>query len=291
MKAAQGARPFFPFERKLIDYHHCVPKPVAITFLAALLLVGCSDQLENENAALKARNRALEASRKEAEVTIDGLKTNVTYLQDRLRDSQTSEQEQNVEQKRLIATLTAESTRQKEDIENLRRAMADEKALFEKYKEDITQQLQKPARVKVTLTYKDSAASANLPDNGASVSLHLIKDTTVVYRTTAGADGIAILDRVKPGKYLCVIHSGNAHQRLRPGGAELVRQRIWKTDRTMLTSYIDDKQIRLLDHDLSDADASGHFLEALLAKTLVREIEIAPQDAVNLTHDFGPGAF
>lgn len=267
-------------------------KPSVTTLLAGLLfLVGCSDQLENENTALKARNRSLEASRKEAELTIDGLKTNITYLQDRLRDSQTADQEQNLEQKRLIASLTAETTRQKEEVENLRRTMADEKALFEKYKEDITQQLQKPARVKVTITYKAAGSNDNLPDNGASLSIHLIKDTTLVYRATAGADGVAIIDRVKPGKYLCVIHSGNAHQRLRPGGAELVRQHIWKTDRTMLTSYIDDKQIRLLDHDLSDSDASGHFLEALLSKTLVREIEIAPEDAVNLTHNFGPGAF
>jgi hypothetical protein len=151
--------------------------------------------------------------------------------------------------------------------------------------------MQKPAQVKVAISYKDIVSNNKMPDNGATVSLHLIKDTTIVYRVVAGSDGVAVVDRVRPGKYLCVIHSGNAHQRLRPGGAELVRQRIWKTDRTMLTSYIDDGQIKLLDRDLSDSDASGHFLEALLAKTFVQELEIVPQDLVNLTHDFGQGAF
>jgi hypothetical protein len=273
-------------------YYHCeVLKPAAISVLAALVFVGCSDQLENENTALKAQNRSLAAQRKDADATIESLKTNVAYLRDRLREMQTADQEQSVDQKRLISSLTAETIRQKEDIENMRRAVADEKALFEKYKEDVQQQIQKPGRVKVTITYKDTVSNNSVPDKGASISLHMIKDTTTVYRATAGVDGVAVIDRVKPGKYLCVLHSGNAHHRLRPGGAELVRQRIWKTDRTMLTSYIDDGQIKLLDRDLSDSDASGHFLEALLAKTFAQELEIVPQDIVDLTHDFGPAAF
>jgi len=271
-------------------YCVAVLKPYAV-ILGTLVLVGCSDQLENENSALKVQTHSLSESRKAEEGRISLLSTNIAALQDKIRELQTSDQDQIADQKRLIATLTAENIRQKEDIENLRRAMADEKALFDKYKEDVTQQLQKPGRVKVALTYRSAPSSSSIPDSGASVSMHLIKDTTVVYRGITGADGMAILDRVKPGKYLCVIHSGNAHQRMRPGGAELVRQRIWKTDRTMLTLYLDDAQIKLLDHDLSDSDASGHFLEALLAKTYVREIEIGPQDQVPINYDFGVGAF
>jgi TolA-binding protein len=267
-----------------------VLKPLAVSVIA-LVLVGCSDQLENENAALKSQNHSLSESRKSEETRIATLATNVTELEEKIRSLQSSHQEQIGEQQRTIASLTAENVRQKGDIENLRRDLADEKALFVRYKEDIAQQLQKPGRVKVTLVYKTDATSANVPDNDASVSLHLIKDTTVVYRAVTGADGVAVLDRIKPGKYLCVIHSGNAHQRMRPGGAELVRQHIWKTDCSMLRTYLDDAQIKLLDHDLSDSDASGHFLEALLAKTLVREIEVAPQDQVNINYDFGQGAF
>lgn len=261
--------------------------------MAALSLsfVGCSDQIENENSALKAQNRTLSERRKSDDAEIANLKTNIISLQEKIRDMQTSDEEEISTQKRIIASLSAETTRQKEDIENCHRTLVDQKGLFEKYKEEVTQQLQKPGRVKVTLTYKESPNSNNIPDVGAMVSLHLIKDTTVVYRALTDADGVAILDRVKPGKYLCVIHSGNAHQRLRPGGAELVRQRIWKTDRTMLTLYLTDPQIKMLDHDLSDSDASGHFLEALLAKTLVREIEIGPQDEVPIKYDFGTSAF
>jgi hypothetical protein len=59
----------------------------------------------------------------------------------------------------------------------------------------------------------------------------------------------------------------------------------------MLSSYLDDAQIKLLDHDLSDSDASGHFLEALLAKTYVREIDVKPQDDLTINYDFGLGAF
>ncbi|MGZ4987497.1 MAG: hypothetical protein ACXWBP_05610 [Limisphaerales bacterium] len=266
-------------------------KPVAViaVVFGALVLAGCSDQLENENSALKAQTRSLSESRKADETKFLTLSTNIATLQEKIRELQTSDQDQISDQKRTIASLSAENIRQKEDIENLRRTLADEKALFDKYKQDVTVQLQKPGRMKVTVTYKTDTAS--VPDNGASVSLHLIKDTTVVYRAIAGVDGIAVLDRIKPGKYLCVIHSGNAHQRMRPGGAELVRQRIWKTDRTMLGYYLDDAQIKLLEHDLSDSDASGHFLEALLAKTYVREIEVGPQDQVPITCDFGQGAF
>ena len=260
-------------------------------FLAPLVFVGCSDQMENENSALKAQNRTLAERRKSDDAEISNLKTNVITLQEKVREMQSSDQEEMTAQKRTIATLSVENIRQKEDIENLRRTLADQKGLFEKYKEEVTQQLQKPGRVTVTLTYKDLASSNNVPDNGAIVSLHLIKDTTVVYRATTSADGVAILDHIKPGKYLCVIHSGNAHQRLRIGGAELVRQRIWKTDRTMLMYYLDDAQVKLLDHDLSDSDATVHFLEALLAKTLVCEIEVGPQDDVAIKHDFGAGAF
>lgn len=255
------------------------------------MLVGCSDQLENENTALKAQSRSLSESRKADEAKISILSTNVNNLQNRIRELQTSDQDQIADQKRTIAMLSTENVRQKEDIENLRRALADEKALFDKYKEAVAQQLQKPGRVKVTLTYKSDKAGESIADGGATVSLHSIKDTTVVYRGVTGVDGMAVLDHVKPGKYLCVIHSGNAHQRLRPGGAELVRQRIWKTDRRMLTSYLDESQIKLLESDLSDSDASGHFLEALLAKTYVKEIEIGPQDQMPITYDFGQGAF
>jgi hypothetical protein len=262
-----------------------------VSFLAALFLAGCSDQLENENSALKAQNRSLSESRKSDANEIGVLKTNVSTLQDKIRELQTGDQEQIIDQKRSIATLSTENIRQKEDLENLRRALADQKALFEKYKENVTQQLQKPGRVKVTLTYKTGNGSESLPDNGATVSLHSIKDTTIAYRAVAGIEGVAVIEHVKPGKYLCVIHSGNAHQRMRPGGAELVRQRIWKTDRAMLNSYLEDSQIKLLDRDLSDSDASGHFLEALLAKTIVREIEVAPQDLVPINIDFGQGAF
>lgn len=260
-------------------------------FLAPLVFVGCSDQLESENSALKTLNRTLTNRRKSDDAEIATYTNKIIALQEQIRDMQSSEQEESTAQKRAIAMLSAENIRQKEEIENLGRTLADQKALFEKYKEEVTQQLQRPAKVTVTLTYKDMATSNNVPDNGASVSLHLIKDTTVVYRTASGADGVAVLDRVKPGKYLCVIHSGNAHQRLRIGGAELVRQRIWKTDRTMLMYYLEDPQVKLLDNDLSDSDASIHFLEALLAKTLVREIEIGPQDDIRIKHDFGPGAF
>lgn len=262
-----------------------------VASIVTLFLVGCSDQLENENTALKAQTHSLSESRKADETKIAALTTNVLELEQKVRELQSTDQEQIADEKRTIASLTSENIRQKEDIENLRRAVADEKALFDRYKEDVAQQLQKPGRVKVTLVYKTDAASRDVPDNDASVSLHLIKDTTVVYRAVTGADGVAVLDRVKPGKYLCVIHSGNAHQRMRPGGAELVRQHIWKTNRSMLGNYLDDTQIKLLEHDLSDSDASGHFLEALLAKTVVREIEVAPQDQVNITYDFGQGAF
>jgi hypothetical protein len=269
-----------------------VQKPIfLVCVLAPLLFIGCSDQLENENSALKAQARTLTERRKSDDLEISSLKTNVDALQEKIRQTQSIDQEQIATHRRTIATLSAENIRQKEDIENLRRTVADQKALFEKYKEDVTQQLQKPGRVKVALTYKDGAAGANIPDKGANISLHLIKDTAVVYRATADTEGAALLNSVKPGKYLCVIHSGNAHQRQRPGGAELVRQRIWKSDRTMLASYLDDGQIKLLDHDLTDADASGHFFEALLAKTLVREIEVGPQDDVSIKYDFGPGAF
>jgi hypothetical protein len=269
-----------------------VQKPVfLICFLAPLIFVGCSDQLENENTALKAQTRSLTERRKSDDLEISNLKTNIDALQEKIRAMQSTDQEQLAGQRRTIATLNAESIRQKEDIENLRRTLADQKVLFEKYKDDVSQQLQKPGRVTVALTYKDGTGGGNVPDKGANISLHLIKDTTVVYHATADSEGAALLDTVKPGKYLCVIHSGNAHHRLRPGGTELVRQRIWKTDRTMLASYLDDTQIKLLDHDLTDADACGHFFEALLAKTLVREIEIGPQDDVSIKYDFGAGAF
>jgi hypothetical protein len=258
---------------------------------ALILLAGCSDQLENENVALKAKNRELTSKRITDATTINLLSSNLTYLKDHLQELQLSNTTQIADQRHAIAALTAETVRQKEELENMRRTMADEKALFEKYKEQVSQQLQKPGRVKVTLTFKNDAVGTRSADNGATVSLHSIKDTTIVYRGVAGADGVVMLDRVKPGKYLCVIHSGNAHQRLRPGGAELVRQHIWKTDRTMLTSYLDEGQITLLDRDLSDSDASGHFLEALLAKTWVKEIEVAPQETVPITCDFGQAAF
>jgi hypothetical protein len=267
-----------------------VRNPV-LAIIGAIVLVGCSDQLENENSALKAHNRAFAETLKADQSRISLLSTNVATLQAKVRELQTTGQDQLADQKRTIAMLSAENIRQKEEIENLHRALADEKALFDKYKESVAQQLQKPARIKVTVTYKSDPAGSTVPDNGATVSLHLIKDTTVVYRGFTAADGMLVLERVKPGKYLCVIHSGNAHQRLRPGGAELVRQHIWKTDRTMLATYLDDGQIRLLDRDLSDADASGHFLEALLAKTYVKEIEVGPQDQVPITFDFGAGAF
>jgi hypothetical protein len=260
-------------------------------FLAPLVFVGCSDQLENENSALKAQNHSLSDRQRADDGEIANLKTNIINLQDKIREMQSTDQDEITTQRRTIASLSVETIRQKEEIENLHRTLADQKALFEKYKEEVTQQLQKPGRLKVTLTYKDGAGSNNVPDVGASVSLHLIKDTTVVYRAVTDATGVAVIERIKPGKYLCVIHSGNAHQRLRIGGAELVRQRIWKTDRTMLMYYLDDAQVKLLDHDLSDSDASGHFLEALLAKTIVREIEVSPQDEVPIKHDFGPGAF
>jgi len=259
--------------------------------LSAFFLAGCSDQIENENTALKAQNHAFCAQRKSDEMAITTLTNSVNALQEKIRDMQISDLEQIADQKRTISSLSADSIRQKEDIENLRRAMADQKALFDKYKEDVTEQLQRPGRVKVTLFYKENGAGPSVPDNNASVSLHLIKDTTVAYRQISSTDGVAVLDRVKPGRYLCVIHSGNAHQRLRAGGAALVRQRIWKTDRTMLSSYLDDAQIKLLDHDLSDSDASGHFLEALLAKTYVQEIDVKPQDDLTVKYDFGLGAF
>lgn len=262
-----------------------------VVCLASLVFVGCSDQLENENSALKAQNRTLTERRKNDDIEIASLTNTVNGLQSKILEMQSSDQEEITTQRRTITTLSTENIRQKEEIENLRRTLADQKALFEKYKQDVTQQLQKPGRVKVSVTYKDGATTGIVPDTGASVSLHSIKDTTVVYRAMTDGDGNAYIDRVKPGKYLCVIHSGNAHQRLRPGGAELVRQRIWKTDRTMLTAYLEDAQIKLLDHDLTDSDASGHFLEALLAKTLVREIEIGPQDEFTIKYDFGAGAF
>jgi hypothetical protein len=260
-------------------------------FLAPLVFVGCSDQMENENSALKALNRTLSERRKSDDVEIGALTNTVNSLQIKILEMQSSDQEELATQKRTIATLSTENIRQKEEIENLHRTVADQRALFEKYKEEVTQQLQKPGRVKVSVTYKEGPKSGVVPDPGASVSLHLIKDTTVVYRAMTDGNGNALIDRVKPGKYLCVIHSGNAHQRLRPGSAELVRQRIWKTDSTMLGTYLGDAQIKLLDHDLSDSDASGHFLEALLAKTLVREIEIGPQDEFVIKYDFGAGAF
>ncbi|MDB6056924.1 MAG: hypothetical protein JWO95_768 [Verrucomicrobiales bacterium] len=275
---------------KQLFYTATVRKPV-LAILGVLVFAGCSDQLENENTALKAQYRSLSETRKADETKLTLLSTNINSLQEKIRELQTSDQDQIADQKRTIAMLSTENVRQKEDIENLRRALADEKALFEKYKDAVTLQLQKPGRVKVTLTYKSDKAAESIPDNGATVSLHLIKDTTVVYRGVAAADGVVALEHVKPGKYLCVIHSGNAHQRMRPGGPDLVRRHIWKTDRTMLASYLDDGQIKLLDRDLSDSDASGHFLEALLAKTFVKEIEIGPQDQVPINYDFGQGAF
>jgi hypothetical protein len=260
-------------------------------FVALIVFVGCSDQMENENSALKAQNRSLSEVRKSDDAEIATLTNTVKSLQSKILEMESRDHEVAATQKRTIATLTTENIRQKEEIENLRRTLADEKAIFEKYRETVTEQLQKPGRVKVSVTYKDGATSSAVADTGASISLHCIKDNTLVYRAMTDGDGNALVDRVKPGKYLCVIHSGNAHHRMRAGGAELVRQRIWKTDRTMLTPYLADAQIKLLDHDLADADASGHFLEALLAKTLVREIEIGPQDEFVIKHDFGAGAF
>ena len=180
-----------------------------MVFLAPLVLVGCSDQIENENTALKVQKRALSDRCRASDAEIANLTTNVISLQSRIREMQTNDQEEITAQKRTIAALSAETIRQKEDIENCRRTLADQKALFEKYKEEVTQQLQKPGRVKVSLTYKDGSGNSNVADIGATVSLHLIKDTTIVYRALTDAEGVAIIDRVKPGKYLCVIHSGN----------------------------------------------------------------------------------
>jgi hypothetical protein len=271
-------------------YHLAVFKPLLI-LLAVVLVAGCSDQMENENASLKFLNRSLAAQRKVDDDTISTLSSNVTFLKEQVQQLHVTNATEIIDLRRTTAMLTSENVRQKEDLENVRRTLVDERALHEKYKEEVTKQLQKPARVKFTLTYKYDSASAPTADNGATVSLHCIKDTTIAYHATTGADGVAVLDRVKPGKYLCVMHSGNAHQRLRPGGAELIRQRIWKTDASMLSSYLDAAQIKMLNADLNDVDATGHFLEALLSKTTVQELEIGPNDEVDIPYDFGQGAF
>ena len=202
------------------------------------LLSGCSDNLKQENAELKAKNAGLKSETQLLQAQIADLKKTIQVLESKQQDLETSHQKTVglLEDKQHQMEISYKS-----DLERLGSELAQVKSEAEKLK--TKPESTKPAEVKVVqkgrlrfnVTYKYNDFVGNRADVGAAISLQSINSKPILYIGKVGGDGYAVINQIIPGKYLCIITSQNAKSggSVSPEDVDAIKQYLNKSDADM----------------------------------------------------------
>lgn len=237
------------------------------------LLLGCSGRLEEQNAELKKENQRIQRESQS--------------LQERAENSQQILVQLQKKQSETELAYKAEATLLRSELEDAKRRL-------EEIRSNKESELKSPGKFKVTLTYEHNKFIGHRGDAGASVFLDSLEDKRIRYETTAGGDGKAIINQVKPGKYLCFVSSVNALRSLASGEqAYAVVQSTSAKDivsgevSTALKKFVDMELGELLTQNLDKKRATFYLTKAVGSKSKALLVEILPNQETELSHDFG----
>jgi outer membrane murein-binding lipoprotein Lpp len=240
---------------------------VGIVFVALGIFSGCSDNIKQQNVALKAENEGLKNE-------VQLLQSQITDLRKTIQASENRQQDLEASHQKTIQLLE-DNQRQmensyKSDLQKLQAELAQVKSEAEALKTNSEAKVEQKGRFRINVTYKYNDFVGNRADVGASVVLQSINSNTNVYSGKVGGDGYAVINQIIPGKYLCLIISANTQS----GGS------ISQDDADNVRKYL------TYPPPIGDKMANIYLLNATMYKIKTMFVNVSAGEETQTSYDF-----